>query len=195
MRKMSLVLILAILPFISFAQNDTIGNFIQKGTTLIWQKVFNFNPEDSLNVKNFLFNNHTFENEYSETFDRVIGVAYPILKDLCNLDYAERPVFFNKETRIKYIIQLKEDRYRITVTSIEPRDIYGNFTFASAALLDMQDYKNARYLSNIFNGGIWFKNNGELRKPALKVLPILDEVLIKLFKYNYQKAIQIDSDF
>lgn len=193
MRKFMSIIIGMLLSLSATAQNDTIGNFIKEGKTLIWQKVYNYNGEDSLKVRNFLFNNPAFRN--TSTDNQTQGITYPILKNLCNYDYASRPVFFNNEARIKYIIQIKDNRYRITVISIEPRDIYGNFTFASAAMLDMQDYENAKYLSNMFDGGIWFKKNSELRPATLKVLPILDEVLIKLFKYNYKTTLQIDDNF
>lgn len=173
-----------------FAQRDTIGNFIKDGTTLIWQKVYYFDKEKIEDVNNFFKHHPGFYNSQSG------WVSYPILKNFCDVAYGERPVFFNNEARTKFIIQVKEDRYRITVTSIEARDTYGNFTFASSAMLNMQDYENAKYLSNMFDGGVWFKKNGELRPMVYEqILPILDECLIKLFNYEYKDIQVIDDNF
>ena len=182
MKRIVFILILVILPFMSFAQNDTIGNFIRMGNKLIWQKVYHFHEQDSEKVHKYFYQNSHF----ACTND--MGLAYLTLKDYTDTPYGQRPVYFNTPAKTHFVIQIKENRYRVIVQSLEPTDAFvSNNTSKSV--------EERKYLSNLFEGTAYFKKNGELRQTFITIAPLLDSTLSAVFNYSNNNTIILDDNF
>lgn len=182
MRKFMSIIIGMLLSLSATAQNDTIGNFIIGNNSIIWQKVYNFEVQDIDKVNNYFYKNTMFS-----CIDKQ-GITYATLKDYTDVSFGQRPVYFNAPSRIKFFIQIKENRYRVIVQSLEPTD-----TFVRTYI--NQSIEQRKYLSNFFEGMPYFKNSGEIKQSFYKTAPLLDETLCKLFKYNYGNTIILDDDF
>lgn len=176
-----MIIPLLLASLMGYAQQDTIYNFLKQSNALIWQKVYHFPKDDANIVDNFFFQNSEF------TYDRNIGIAYPCLKDFSDAKFGERPVFFNDEARIKFIVQLKDDRYRVTIQSFEPVD-----TFIRGYL--NKDRKDRKYLDNFLE--YYIKGNGSIRTSFFKIAQMFDEALSLYFDYTTNTAAStLDDDF
>lgn len=182
MRKFLMIVPLVLSSLFSFAQQDTIGNFIAQENALIWQKVYHFPEADASAVNNFFFQNSEF------SYNGNVGVIYVCLKDYSKAKYGQRPVYFNTDSRIKFIVQIKDNRYRVTLQSLEPLDTFIQ-NYSTKAIEDRA------YLTNFFEGSPYFKKSGELKQSFSNVAPLLDETFISLFNYTRKKDIGVDDDF
>lgn len=180
MRNFILTVIFTIVANLCFAQENIIGSFILQNNTLIWQKVYTFPEADSSAVKAFFFQNSNFVQEGS------ILKSYPLLKDHTVAKYSQRPVYFNDPSRLKFIVQIKENRYRVTLQSLEPIDTFikGNVE---------RGVENAKYLSNFLQS--YLKSNGDVKNSFYNSAAVLEEALSSLFDYKEATTVLLDDDF
>lgn len=178
--KRLLCIIICFCCFIDLqAQEERYGNFIKNDNALIWQKIYNFLPEEKEAVNSFFYQNSFF------TYSGNIGTAYVLLKDYTSLNYANRPIFFNDDAKVKFIVQIKENRYRVTVQSFEPLDrfVYWNINLPK---------EEKKYLSNFFE--FYVKKNGKIRNNFFLFNNDWDMCFIKIFDYKTYSPI-LDDDF
>lgn len=179
MRKLLLIIPLALVSFIAFAQ-DGLENYKIEGKTIAWQKVYNFPVEDSTKVLNFFYNNVAF------TYEENIGICYYRLGYEGSLKPMQMPLLLKEYSRVKFIVQIKEGRYRITVQSLEPAD---TFVRTNAG----KDVRDKVYMSNFFID-TYFKKDGSLKQTFYSVAPYLNEALENIFFYN-RNTNALDDDF
>ena len=170
---------LVLVSFIAFAQNG-LENFKIEDGTIIWQKVYTFPEADTSMVKAFFYQNANFTKEGN------ILKAYPLLKDYTNVGHGQRPIYFNEVSRIRFVVQIKENRYRITLQSLEPIDTFirGNTSL---------NHDNAKYLSNFLT--TYIKSNGEIKNSFYRTATLLEESLSALFDYSRSATKLLDDDF
>lgn len=180
MRKFLLIIPLVLSSILANAQ-ENMGGFKLIDNTLIWQEVYSFPETDSASVQRFFYSNSKFKT------DNNVSTAYIVLRDYVDIPFGQRPVFFNDVSRIKFVVQIKNDRYRVTVQSLEPIDTFiRNNTSRS--------YEDAKYLSNFLEH--YVKKNGELKASFYNNAPSTDEALLVLFDYKTNNStIVLDDDF
>lgn len=175
--KKILILLLMLISIFATAQDKNLGNF-KITEKIVWQKVYEYPEEDSLHVKNFFFQNHLFN------YKNDVGTTYITLKDYTDAEFGERPVYFNNISRIIFIVQIKNNRYRVTVLSLSPVD-----SFVGLNLIRTPE--NATFLNNFFD--FYIKKDGQLKSSFTKVASLLDNTLSSIFFYKNSKP--LDDDF
>lgn len=179
MKKFLFMISLLLVSFLTFAQ-DGLENYKIEGKIIVWQKVYEFPLEDSSKVSNFFYNNTNFHYEDN------IGICYYRLGYESSLKPIQMPLVLKEYARVKFIVQIKKGRYRVTVQSFEPAD-----TFAQSNM--GKEVREKTYLSNFFID-TYFKKDGTLRQTFYSVAPYLNEALENVFYYNRNTNV-LDDDF
>lgn len=180
MRKYLFMIPLMLVSFIAFAQ-DGLENFKIEGRTIVWQKVYEFPLEDSAKVANFFYSNASF------IYNDNVGVCYYELGYKTNLKPMQMSLLLREYSRLKFVVQIKEDKYRVTVLSLEPVDSFVKTNLG-------KDYKDKVYMSNFFEDK-FFKKDGSLQKSFYANAPYINEALIKIFNYYNGTTSVLDDDF
>lgn len=180
MRKFLLMIPLVLVSFAAFAQAE-LNNFKIQDKTIVWQKVFEFPVEDSVKVANFFYNNANF------SYEDNMGVCYYRLGYETSIKPAQLHLLLKSYSRVKFVVQIKDSRYRVTVQSVESEDIFIR-TNAGKAL------KDKVYLPNSLSES-YFKKDGSLRQSFFSLAPQLNEALENVFYYNKGAISVLDDDF
>lgn len=180
MKKFFMIIPLVLSSFLTNAQ-EYMGGFKLTDKTLIWQEVYEFPEADSSIVKNFFYQNSLFQMIGN------MGKAYITLKNYTDVGFGQRPVYFNNDCRFTFVTQIKNNRYRVTIQSIEPIDSFVRYNRE-------RNEDNAKYLGNIFE--TYINKKGELKNTFYQSAALLDDVLFVLFNYkNSSTAVLLDDDF
>lgn len=161
------ILLMAILPFFGNCQEDSlliVHNFIFKNGEVFWQKTFDI---DSTTCNKY------FEGKpFKESKE-----CYVTLANYSSRSYMNRAFILNEPCTIIFSLQIKDDRYRITVS---------NITFESSTSVGMaigggiavgettKNYYDLKFYAYNKKGKIKFKEGGIIPKQ-------LDEALTQLF--------------
>lgn len=178
MRKLFLALVLIFIVGSISAQEQLGENFIKKDNTIIWQKVYEYPESDSILVKNHFYKNNKF------AYNGEIGSVYPTLKEYSSFEFSQRPSYFNDRSKICFIVQIKKNRYRVTVQTIDPLDtfIQGNRSKSN---------EDAKYLNDFLAS--YIKRNGDIKTVFLNSYHAINEALSNLFEYK--SKLVLDDDF
>lgn len=175
-----MIIPLVLSSFLTNAQ-EYMGGFKLIDNTLVWQEVYEFSEADSSVVKNFFYQNSKFKMSGN------MGKAYITLKDYTDIGYSQRPIYFNADCRFTFVVQIKHNRYRVTIQSIEPIDSFVRYNRE-------RNEDNAKYLSNILE--TYVNKKGELKNSFYQTAAILDDALFILFNYrNSSTALLLNDDF
>lgn len=180
MRRFLFTIPLILVSFMALAQNE-LENFKIEERTIVWQKVYDYPVEDSVKVVNFFFSNASF------SYEDKIGVCYYKLGYETKLKPMQMSLLLREYSRLKFIVQIKPEKYRVTVLSFEPEDSFIKTNVG-------KDYKDKVYLSNFFEDK-FFKKDGSLQKSFYNNAPYIDEALIKIFNYHNGTTSVLDDDF
>lgn len=179
MRKLILSALLILLYTAVRAQNETtlIHNFMLSNGDIYWQKVYT--DIDSITVANY-FNNPPFEQKNNTDYSTTVT-----LKNYSNKGYMNRALILNDESTIIFSLQIKGDKYRVTVSDIIWRSVATIYGISTASTNDLKSYAYNK------KGKLKFKEGGIIEKQ-------LDEALCIFFdaarKVSQKEAI-LDSDF
>ena len=120
--KRGLALIMMFLDVVlSSAQDREIcEGFIWTGSELIWQRVYEYVPADSLSIRNW------FHDAFGVTRDEpdVISGQYvgvlPI--EACGIKRGSSPIFIGLYKKFNFRVEFRECRYRVTVLNMQYSD-------------------------------------------------------------------------
>lgn len=178
MRKLIFTAMLVLLSIMMQAQNEMlqVHNFVLTEGNVYWQKVYT--DVDSSAVSAY-FNNSFFEKKGSDNYQCVVT-----LKNYSDKGYMNRAFILNDESTIYFTVQLKEDKYRVTVTDIIWKSINTIYGISTASTSDLKSYAYNK------KGKIKFKEGGGIEEQ-------LDAALSLLFdaSNNLQNKAVLDSDF
>ena len=127
-------------------------NFKIENGKIYWQKVFTFAPHDSLDVATFFNKSRYFSDKGNQYKSEVI------LAQFNDLPTMKEPGVFQSTAEIYFYLQIKGNKYRITVTDITWRGEVNAGLFSQETSLTMQDMKDTAY-SNGLKPGICKNTN------------------------------------
>lgn len=177
MRKLIFTAVFALLSiFYCYAQDTQVYNFNLKDGNVYWQTVYT--DIDSAAVVEY-FNNSMFESKNDNTYQCTLT-----LKNYSDKGYMNRAFILNDESTIYFTVQIKNDRYRVTVTDIIWRSVTTVYGVSSASTSDLKSYAYNK------KGKVKFKEGGIIEKQ-------LNECLLQLFNAlnNQNKTDILDTDF
>lgn len=127
-------------------------NFKIENGKIYWQKVFSFPLQDSLRVSEFFSKSRYFTNKGNQLKAEVI------LAQFNDLSTMKEPGIFQSTAEIYFYLQIKENKYRVTVIDIAWKGEVNSGLFSQETSLTMQDMKDPVY-SNGLKPGICKNTN------------------------------------
>lgn len=185
MRKIVLTVIIALLSTIGYCQDKAEFNAAQKAANwnfkiedskVYWQKVFDYPAEDSLKVEDFFDKNPSFKKDGDGYSAQLVMTEYTKEPNM-NI-----PFILHSTADMIFYVQIKDGRYRVTVTNITWKGnvgTVGTITIMQEASLTMQDL---------------MKKSKKLKASGAKHTNIC---LLNIFNYNseFNTVKQLDDDF
>lgn len=177
MRKLIFTAAFAILSiFYCYAQDAQVYNFYLKDGNIYWQTVYT--DTDSVAVVEY-FNSSMFEKKGDNTYQCTVT-----LKNYSDKGYMNRAFILNDECSIYFTAQVKNDRYRVTITDIIWKTITTVYGVSSTSTSDLKSYAYNK------KGKVKFKEGGIVEKQ-------LNDCLLQLFEItnNQNKTDILNTDF